>query len=422
LDRVQKAESPTQRQRPGNENFAGRRNDELAGKRECRAWVTFGGKVQRMTGKDGIHWSPHDGLSHKPPAGVTPGALRCSNRDGTRQRAEADTVCSPSHRLWNGASREILGRSARSASELLQVYGCMLAHGSMLDATAVSLMIPELSPAQIEAGMQFFEDGPRVRLANDCVASFQRKLPVTALWGAGTLVSADMMSLDVSRKIWAARLDPKRKVPSVGTYTHLSDFWSLIFDQPIVLNERQAGAAIEGIIRQREIAVKRLAVDTHGYTDFAMAQGKFLGFAVCCHRFKRLSDRKLHAPRGTRIPKALADVVVPTISLRSVAKHWDDLIRIAASILTGQTSAVIALARFGSAALGDPIYRAGVALGRLLRSLYLIDYFTSEPLRREVNRILVHGESVHHLQRAIHTGSFVKPRGQRHEELTARSG
>jgi hypothetical protein len=63
-----------------------------------------------------------------------------------------------------------------------------------------------------------------------------------------------------------------------------------------------------------------------------------------------------------------------------------------------------------------------VHLGRLIRSIYLCDYFLSEDLRRLVNRILVHGEAVHTLQRAINAGSFSKPRGQREEELYAVSG
>jgi TnpA family transposase len=114
-------------------------------------------------------------------------------------------------------------------------------------------------------------------------------------------------------------------------------------------------------------------------------------------------------------------VVEHDVSLPLIRQHWDELVRIAASIETGHTTATIALARFGSAAAGDPVYRAGVALGRLLRSLYLCDYFTREAFRRTIHRILVHGEAVHQLQRAIYMGAFSKPRGQRHEELIALS-
>lgn len=319
-------------------------------------------------------------------------------------------------------SKIILGRSARTETELLQVYAGMIAHANALDASTVSLMVPQIKTQQVLAGMQYFEDREVVRTANDAVVGLQRRLQVAGYWGDGTLASADMMSLDVSRKIWVARLDPKRNVPSVGTYTHLSDFWSVIYDQPIILNERQAGAAIEGAIRQREVELDRLAVDTHGYTEFAMAIAKLLGFALC-PRLKRASERRLYIPSQLKkVPDTLRGIVIPVISLRRIQKEWDDLVRLAASIETGHSTATVALARFGSASSDSPIYRAGVHLGRLIRSIYLCDYFLSDELRRMVHRILVHGEAVHTLQRAINAGSFSKPRGQREEELFATSG
>ena len=321
-----------------------------------------------------------------------------------------------------GFSKVVLGRPARSPTELLQVYTAMLAHGSALDASGVSLMVPQLKPSQITAGMQLFEDRTVVRAANDAVVGFQRHLPIASLWGDGTLASSDMMSLDVSRQIWVARLDPKRRVPSVGTYTHMSDFWSVIYDQPIILNERQAGAAIEGAIRQTEIDIDRLAVDTHGYTEFAMAIAKLLGFALC-PRLARLAERRLYLPSNMKnVPESLQRVVIPNISLRQIRAEWDNLVRLTASIETGHTTATVALARFGSASSDSPIYRAGVHLGRLVRSIYLCDYFLSEDLRRTINRILVHGEAVHTLQRAINAGTFSKPRGQHEDELYAVSG
>lgn len=321
-----------------------------------------------------------------------------------------------------GFSKVVLGRPARSPTELLQVYAGMLAHGGAVDASGVSLMVPQLKPSQITAGMQLLEDRGVVRAANDAVVSFQRRLPIASIWGDGTLASSDMMSLDVSRQIWVARMDPKRRVPSVGTYTHLSDFWSVIYDQPIILNERQAGAAIEGAIRQTEIDIDRLAVDTHGYTEFAMAIAKLLGFALC-PRLARLAERRLYLPSNMKnVPESLQDVVVPSISLHQIGTEWDNLVRLTASIETGHTTATVALARFGSASSDSPIYRAGVHLGRLVRSIYLCDYFLSEDLRRTINRILVHGEAVHTLQRAINTGTFSKPRGQHEDELYALSG
>jgi hypothetical protein len=61
-------------------------------------------------------------------------------------------------------------------------------------------------------------------------------------------------------------------------------------------------------------------------------------------------------------------------------------------------------------------------LGKLVLTSYLCDYLSQPGFRREVLRILGHGESVHALQRATHHGRPVAKRGRRHEELVAQSG
>jgi hypothetical protein len=49
------------------------------------------------------------------------------------------------------------------------------------------------------------------------------------------------------------------------TGAHVLDQWGIIDDQPLVLPQRQVGAAIEGMVRQHAAGpVERLAVDTHG--------------------------------------------------------------------------------------------------------------------------------------------------------------
>ena len=68
--------------------------------------------------------------------------------------------------------------------------------------------------------------------------------------------------------------------------------------------------------------------------------------------------------------------------------------------MSGHASAVATLARFGSAAQGDPIYDAGVQLGRLLRTAFLADYFVKDSFRNELRRVLNRAEAVNALKRA----------------------
>jgi hypothetical protein len=152
-----------------------------------------------------------------------------------------------------------------------------------------------------------------------------------------------------------------------------------------------------------------------------MAIAKPLGFDLC-PRLYSLRDRKLHVPRRTEVPAAVADLVVRDVSLEPIREAWDDLLRLIATIEQGWRTATDVLEHFGSAARGDRIYRAGHALGQLLRTAYLCDYFTLPDFRRSIYQVLERGESVHALQRQICSQALPAKRGRRAEELIATSG
>ena len=73
--------------------------------------------------------------------------------------------------------------------------------------------------------MALLEEDNVLAHANALVVAFQRRHAIVNAWGDGTLASADMMSLEMSRQLWNARVDPRRRTHAVGTYTHLLDQW-----------------------------------------------------------------------------------------------------------------------------------------------------------------------------------------------------
>jgi TnpA family transposase len=83
------------------------------------------------------------------------------------------------------------------------------------------------------------------------------------------------------------------------------------------------------------------------------------------------------------------------------------------------TSAINALARFGCAARGDPLHEALAQLGRLLRTVFLADYFVNEAFRRELLRVLNRGESVNALKRSIYVGRVASYQAKQHDEMQA---
>jgi TnpA family transposase len=234
-----------------------------------------------------------------------------------------------------------------------------------------------------------------------------------------------MMSLDASRHLWSARVDPRRRTYAAGVYTHVVNRWGVVYDQPIVLNERQAGVAIEGVEQynrsEDRIRLQLLAVDTHGYTNSALAVARALKFDLC-PRLRDLAERRLYLPAGFEVPEALERTVRKRVSLRAIRAGWDEFLRVVASVRSGRISAELAMKRFGSAARSAPGHKAAEHLGRLLRSIFLCDYVTIEDFRREIHTLLNRGESVHQLQRVIYDGKVATDRGRRRGEMLAISG
>ena len=227
-----------------------------------------------------------------------------------------------------------------------------------------------------------------------------------------------MMSLETHRRVFLARNDPRRQTPSVGIYSNARDRFGISYAQPILLNERRAGAAIEGVVRDQRLETTQLAVDTHGYTDAGMSLARGVGFDLC-PRLKTLKDRRWFLPRGREVPAILGSICHAYLDPAKIEAHWDRMVHPFASVHSGHTSAITALTRFGSAARGDPLYEALGELGQPLRTVFLADYFVSEAFRRELLRVLNRGESASALKRAIYTGRVASYQAKQHDEMQA---
>lgn len=324
-------------------------------------------------------------------------------------------------------SEALLGRKADSANELLATYGALLAHGTEVSAKSVAAMIPGMEVSQITSAMRSLEAHGRLRKANERVLAYQHQFAITKLWDRGDKASSDMMSLDATQHLYSARVDPRRRTHAVGIYTHVLGSYGIFHDEAIVLNVRQHSIAVQGAesynaSRQSdEIKLSLLAVDTHGYTNAAMATAKGLGFDLC-PRLKNLSEQKLFVPRGFEVPESLERAAVGTIALKTIRSGYDDFLRMLASVKTGRVTPKFLLEKLGSAAQGDPLHKTLDALGRLLRTIYLCDYHSNPEFRREIHTLLNRGESVHQLQRAVYSGRLEPERGRRDSEMRAISG
>jgi TnpA family transposase len=147
-----------------------------------------------------------------------------------------------------------------------------------------------------------------------------------------------------------------------------------------------------------------------------MAIAKLLGFYLC-PRLRARKDRHLFLPHGSDYPEILRSICHASIDLAKIATQWEQIVHLVACAHSGHTSAIQVLARFSAAARGDPLYEAMARLGRLLRTVFLADYFVNEAFRRELLRVLNRGESVNSLKRSIYVGRVASYQAKQHDEM-----
>jgi len=312
------------------------------------------------------------------------------------------------------------GRPPATAQELREIYAGLLGHGTDRTAKAVAMSIRGLAPDQVSAAMRRIEAGNVLLAANEAANQYTLRIPASKLSGTGTWASADMMSLQARRDMHNARREPRLQVPAIGLYSHVSDRNVISYDQIIVLQTRQAGHAWEGALRQTDIDLSHLAVDSHGYTLWVLGASKHCRLDLC-PRIADMGPIKLCVPKGIKVPEVLKPIVLP-LSLKAYQENYDELVRVAASVADGTTNAIVAARHFGSAARGQKVHTAGVTFGKLLRTNFICEVYTNPTFRREWFRVLDQGEAMHQLNHAIHPGRISRDRGRRIEELAAVSG
>ncbi|WP_345945908.1 Tn3 family transposase [Pseudomonas sp. MWU16-30316] len=141
--------------------------------------------------------------------------------------------------------------------------------------------------------------------------------------------------------------------------------------------------------------------DTAGFTDHVFALMHLLGFRFA-PRIRDLSDTKLYIPKDQATYGALkAMISSQRLNIKVIRTHWDEILRLATSIKQGTVTASLMLRKLGSYPRQNGLAVALRELGRIERTLFILDWLQNVELRRRVHAGLNKGEARNALARAV---------------------
>ena len=304
---------------------------------------------------------------------------------------------------WTGFSRHFthLGNGQKPTAPSL-LLAALLADGLNLGLTKMAQATPELSVAQLSRHSAWCIREETYRTALAALVDAQTQEPLSAVWGEGTTSSSDGQRFKTgSHATSLGHINPKYgSEPGRLFYTHISDQYAPFHTRVINTNVRDATYVLDGLLQHESaLRIEEHYTDTAGFTDHVFALMPLLGFKFA-PRIRDLADKKLYLP--TRSSYGVLDpLCAGPLNLPLIQSHWTQILRLAASVAMGKTSASLLLRKLGSYPRQNRLALALRELGRLERSLFMLQWLQDTDLRRRVQVGLNKGEARNALARAV---------------------
>jgi len=271
-----------------------------------------------------------------------------------------------------------------------------------------------LSQDQLRWFAKWFIREESIQEAIDCVVNAQYQNPFSHVFGSGMLSSSDGQRFPVSVKTRNAVAIPRYFGHGRGVtfYSWTSSQFSQYGVRVIPSTMRDATYVFDAILdNETDLPILEHTTDTAGHSALVFALADLLGIKFS-PRLKDIASKKLLRLNGVAEYGEAAVLFKRSNRFRDslVARHWDEILRIGASIKMGYVTASMEISRLQSFPRKSGVVSALIEYGRLQMTLFIMSYLNQPKYRRYIGKQLNKGESVHTLRSFVAFGNEGKIR------------
>ena len=149
--------------------------------------------------------------------------------------------------------------------------------------------------------------------------------------------------------------------------------------------------------------IKEQYADTGGFTDLVFAATSLLGYRFI-PRIKDLPSKRLHVFDRHGVPNELKGLVGDRIRENTIIANWPDMLRCIATMLSGRMQPSQLLKKLAARPRQHDLAIALREIGRIERTLFIIDWLLDTDMQRRAQIGLNKGEAHHALKNALRIG------------------
>ena len=239
------------------------------------------------------------------------------------------------------------------------------------------------------------------------VIEAQAQLPMASLWGLGLTASSDGQFFPAARQGEAMNLVNARygSEPGLKAYTHVSDRFGPFATQTIPATVNEAPYILDGLLMTRAgRRIREQYADSGGFTDYVFAVTSLLGYRFI-PRIRDLPSKRLHVFETRRVPNRLIGLTGNKIREDVIVRNWPDILRVAATLACGALPPSQLLRNFAAYPRQHELAVTLCEIGRVERTLFIVDWLLDADMQRRANTGLNKGEAHHALKNALQIGA-----------------
>jgi TnpA family transposase len=263
--------------------------------------------------------------------------------------------------------------------------------------------VPALTRHRLTWIQQHYIRAETLIQANVQLVEAQRHIPIVEAWGGGEVASADGLRFVVPVKTLNAGPNPKyfNHGRGITYYNFVSNQFTGFHGLVVPGTLRDSLVVLVGLLEQKTgLRPRELMTDTAGYSDIVFGLFWLLGYQFS-PRLADVGEARFWRLNSEADYGLLDGLARQRVKVNLVGTLWDDMLRVAGSLKLGKVSALEIMRVLQKGGKPSSLGKAIGELGRIAKTLYLLNYLDDEAYRRRILTQLNRGEGRHSLARAI---------------------
>ncbi|EDY86699.1 transposase [gamma proteobacterium HTCC5015] len=211
-----------------------------------------------------------------------------------------------------------------------------------------------------------------------------KKYRLIECWGSGNSVSADGKLWDLYEDNLLSEYHIRYGSYGGIAYYHVSDTYIALFSRFIPCGVYEAIYILDGLLNdESDFNPDTVHGDTQAQSTPVFGLAYLLGIKLM-PRIRNIKDLSFYKPDRNMVLKHIQSLFNEPIKWDLIEKHYADMMRTAMSVKAGKITASTILRRFGTKNRKNKLYFAFRELGRVVRTMFLLEYITDIDLRRTI--------------------------------------